>query len=489
MAESTLSQRIQNTAEILKDLHLSWEPHEGQVAVGKALFYNGKKYIFCNCGRKCGKSEILIYSIMRWALTHPNAACYYIAPFQKQAKELIWANQRLQNFLHESIRSKYIESINNTEMRITFKNGSFIKLDGADNYEAYRGINPHFIAYDEFKDHHPQFHVGMEPNLAPNDAPCFIIGTPPETDDNHFWKIADSLLDDPDGAYFNLPSHSNPHISRDWLEKTRIRLEKRGELDVWQREYLAMRVYGGRKSIFPMYGDKHVIDYQRALNIIRRNRRKWKLYCTADPASASTFGVLFTAINIYDRRVIHLDEIYETETRETSSRKIWPKILEKLKEIQPDLSEWEFGRDEAATWFGNEILDITEGDVYFIPTQKSKMSKDDGLSLIKDQMLYGYWRRTERCVKLDWEIKNYIKNDKDKIEKKNDHLIDCTRYTNFFDGYTHIESEEPPIDEEEELKPRGYTVYEDAYSDLKKSDWTVNALDENYYDMEDDYDF
>lgn len=481
-----LGRRLQNTATILQDIHGGWQPHTGQVDIGKALFYEGKKFIFCNCGRKFGKSEILIYSIVRWALTHPESACYYIAPFMKQAREIIWANNRLQNFLSEKIRPKYIESVNNTEMRITFKNGSFIKLDGSDNYESLRGINPHFIALDEMKDIRPEFWVGMEPNLAAHNAPAFMIGTPPENDDNHFWRIADSLLDDPDGAYFSKPSETNPHISKEWLEKTRIRLIKRGEEDVWLREYEAKRVYGGHNAIFPMYDStKMTIPFATALNIIRRNRKSWELFCTADPASSSTFAVLFTAINKYDRRVIHLNELYIQKLRETTSRSIWSKIVPIINEIHPDFSEWNFGRDEAAAWFGNEILDITEGEIYFIPTHKASMKKDEGISLIKDQMLYGYWRRTERCPKLEWEIKNYIRMDDGKVKKENDHLIDDMRYTNHFDNYTQVESEEPPKDEELSLERRAYTVYDDAYSDLKTSDWTAKYdpdLEEQDYD-------
>lgn len=477
----SIEKRIQNTAHLLSDLHLSWNPHSGQIIMGQAIFYDGKKFVFVNCGRKFGKSEVLIYCIIRWALMNPNSACYYIAPFQKQAKELIWANNRLQNFLHPTVRNKYIESINNTEMRIILRNGSFIKLDGADNYEAYRGINPHFMGYDEVKDHHPQFHVGMEPNLATHNAPCLMIGTPPENDDNHFWRIADSIADDPDGAYFSMSSYTNPHISKEWLDKTRIRLIKRGEEDVWDREYMAKRVYGGRRSIFPMYDEKKmVIPFIQAMQLINSNRKKWDLYCTADPATSSTFAVLFTAIHREDRRVIHLDEIYEQSTRETSARAIWTRIVPIIHAINPDFSEWNFGRDEAAAWFGNEILDITEGEIYFIPTHKAQIKKEDGLSLIKDQMTYGFWRRTERCEKLGWEIKNYIKNDKDVIEKKNDHGIDNMRYTNYFNAYSQVPTETPPKDEETRLEVRAHTVYDDAYSERLKEDWTAK------YDVDED---
>lgn len=484
----SLKDKLINSANILGDLHRSWTPHSGQVPIGKALFYDGKKFIFMNCGRKIGKSELIIYSLSRWGMSFPGSSCYYIAPFFKQAKEIIWANNRIQNFLEKEIRSKYIVDINNTELRVRLKNGSFIKLDGADNFNAYRGINPHIIAYDEFKDHNPNFHIGMEPNLATHKAPCLFFGTPPETEDNHFWRIADSVSADPDGAYFNFPTHMNPHIDKEWLEKTRLRLIARGEEDVWLREYMAMRVFGGKNAIFPMLSDDLVIRFSDAIQHIKRNRKHWQLYCTADPATSSVFAVLFSAINKYTREVIHLDEIYETKLSLMSSRPILAAVIKILNSIDPDTDNWVFTRDEAAAWFMNEILDLTKSDIYFAATTKSKNDKGDGLSLIKDQINAKLWKRTEKCIKLDWEMKNYIKDDKGAIPKKNDHLIDSMRYTNGADNYSHVPED---VEDDSLFKPlekRGYTIEEDWKNDLTMHDWTFNHVDyEDIYDGTFDY--
>lgn len=462
----SLKDKLITTATILDALHQVWTPHEGQVPIGRAIFFEGKLFIFVNSGRKFGKSELIIYSLYRKALTQPNNTGYYIAPFQKQAKELIWANNRIQTFLPAELQNRFIESINNTEMRITFTNGSFIKLDGADNYEAYRGINPHFVAYDEFKDHNKQFHIGMEPNLATHKAPCLFIGTPPETEDNHFFVMAESVKTDPDGAYFCRPTHDNPFIDKQWLEKTRLRLIARGEEDVWLREYMAQFVFGGKNAIFPMYSDKFIMPYHEAVLYIRKNRKHWKLYCTADPATSSVFAVLFTAINTYTREVIHLDEIYEKTLSRMSSRPMWEAIKEKVLDINTDLTLWQFTRDEAAAWFMNEILDITKGEIFFAPTHKAMNDKDEGLSLIKDQMLAGLWKCTERTPKLQWEVKNYVRDDKGVIPKKNDHGIDNMRYCNASDNYTHVPENAPEVPLPDVCVKRGYKIDEDRNEDL-----------------------
>src|SRR5690606_29797458 len=174
---------------------------------------------------------------------------YYIAPFMKQAREIIWASRRLQAF---GPKEYLAGEPNNTEMRVNFLNGSFIKVDGSENYEAYRGITPDIIIYDEFKDFRPEFHVAMEPNLASKQAPLVIAGTPPEVE-GQYTVIADQIKDDPDGAWFNWPTWANPHIAKEWLRKKRTQLYARGEGTIWEREYAAKRVYGGPNSIFPMF--------------------------------------------------------------------------------------------------------------------------------------------------------------------------------------------------------------------------------------------
>jgi len=486
--EKQLLESLEYTASVLIDLHDVWTPHEAQILPGRALFYEGKEFVFLECGRKYGKTDFVIYCLYRAALTTPAAACYFIAPFLKQAKELIWANNRLQFFLTENMRKKYRISINNSEMRIKFGfNGSFIKLDGSDNYVAYDGINPHFIAYDEFKDHHPKFHERMEPNLATYTAPLLVIGTPPENDDNHFIKLADSIRGDPDGAWFNFPSETNPHISKKWLDKTKARLVARGELDVWMREYMAKRVKGGKNALYPMFEKKkHVLPLEDIKKDLSRQSKTLDWYCTADPASSSVFGVLFTAINRYTRMVYHVDELYISDTRETSTRKMWKQIYKKLLKWNPGIDEWNYTYDEAAKWFQLELLDITEMEfgqgngIFFDKTEKSKNKKEDGISLIKDQMLFGFWICSEDCENLQFEVLNYIKDRNGKIPKENDHLLDCMRYTNASDYYSHVPSDAPKDNRDEEEKPRFATLQDDRLNYQEKGDWTVKVLGDDY---------
>ena len=447
---------LTNYSGILDALHTTWKPHAKQVQVGSALLRDGKRSLFIQCGRKWGKTEIIIYLLYRWALANPNSSCYYISPFQKQSKEIVWANRRLHNF----IDAKYIRSINSTEMRITLHNGSFIKCDGSDNYEVYRGIEPHFVVLEEFKDFKPDFYVAMEPNLSVYNSPLVIIGTPPNRD-CQFTMIAEEHRNDPTKFYIEGATEDNPIIDKAWLEKKKLELYRRGEWDVWEREYMGRYVKGGSSKIFSMLKGDIVHSHNDVLRAIGRDIKKLKKYCFADPAGASVFGVLFVMINPYTKMIYFLDEIYETRQDFMTVDNIGREMIKKTDEfyLAREDDDWYFGYDEAATWFANEMRD--RFDVNCMPTTKAQAKKEHGLSLIKDALIHNKVMMSDRCVKTFWELDNYIKDDKGRIPKVNDHNIDNFRYILSADMYDLNNVSDPDHKKVSEERTRGIKISDD----------------------------
>ena len=444
---------LERIASGLEQLHAKWKPHPAQITVGRALIYDGCKNIMAVCGRNFGKSELMGYLLWRWAWTYPGSENYYFAPFMKQAREIMWASKRIQSFGPWD----WVESINETEMRIRFNNGSFIKLEGSDNDQALRGIKPRgVIIYDEYKDFRPEFHDAFDPNRAAFDAPLFVIGTPPEFE-NHFNAMETDFSNDPKKRFFRFPTEANPHIPRDWLESKKKELYAKGEGDKWEREYMALNVRGGASRIFPMLNpDSHVHAHNALLYRIAKDRRKLSWYAWADPAGASCFAVLFVAINPYTREVFVLDEIYETSQAEMTVVKIGERIQSIVAELAPK-AEWRYGYDEAEAWFRNEMLNHFE--LPFEPTSKAKHDKLSGLSLIKDMLLKGKLYISDRCKKLFWEMDQYRKDSNGRIPKLNDHAIDCLRYVLDADHYALTESVEY-LPEHDEMF-RGRTISQD----------------------------
>jgi hypothetical protein len=419
---------------MIHGLHAKWKPHPGQVKVFSPLFKNETKELFIQAGRNFGKTEGISYVLWRFAYSNPRSENYYFAPYMKQAREILWASGRMQNFGPE----EWITSINNTEMRISFTNGSFIKLDGSDNVDAYRGVKPKGITvFDEFKDFRPEFYTAYDPNRAAHDSPLIIIGTPPDRD-CQFTEVAEEFKRNPNKRWFKAPSSDNPHISKEWLENKQIEHELKGEEDVWQREYLAEIVKGGANKVFPMMDKIKRFSKQELLSKTYRDRKKLKYYVIADPAAASVFAVLFLCINPYSKEIVILDELYETDQYKMTVEQIGKRILQIRNDIYD--GDWTMVYDEAETWFANEFRN--RFSEYWIPSTKSLNDKEHGLSLIKDIILKNRLFIAIECVKLYWELDNYYKDKNGKIPKTNDHLIDCFRYAlgaDYYELNTQIE--------------------------------------------------
>jgi hypothetical protein len=460
MSDVVLTPRDQAYFDILDDLNkprgmglecgLTTRLHDGQISALKGLYTEDVSLILVPSGRKFGKTELAAYVLWRQALLFPGSACYYVVPEGSHGREIVWNNNRLQRFLFED-SNKYLlgegTRIRNNEMYIPFKNGSYIKVIGSENFGVANGLTPAIAIYDEFKLFNPRWHIDFAPNLAPLAAPLVIIGTLPTPGDknqNQYMDLIDDVKSEEKAEIHIRTTFDNPINHLPKQNKAIMRqiesLRRRGEEDVVQREYYSKIIPGGKRAIFPMLSrDAHIRSHKDLLAEISKDRSKLEWYITADPGNTTVFGVLFMALNPYTKKLYILDEIYEKEQINTSTRSIYPKILGKSLQLYPgsDIHEdWIKTMDQQAAWFATEVMD--QYGVYFQPSAKHLKSKDEGLSMIKDQLLFEMVVISDKCENLYWEMESYAKDGKGNIPKRDDHLIDTYRYTNIAMNYnTH----------------------------------------------------
>ena len=479
------------TLRILEDLYKGWQPNEGQLKAGKALFNDGQVTQFIRWGRKGGKTDYIIKAIGRYALLHPRSGCYYFCPQANQAREILWETYRLQ----AGIPAKYIKKIKDVDMRIILKNGSFIKLDGSDQYNKHRGTEGHFLVYDEFKDFDRRFHEAIDPNRGVYTAPLIILGTPPisiNEDRNYeqYMELQEQCKRDDDKFFLQLSSYVNchnvPKIDNDksmeervktgkaYLAKKRQELIDRGEEYRWKIEYMAENVTMGKNAVFPMIGKRHIFKHDVIMNDLQKNQRKLEWYCVADPATSTCFGVLFVALNPYTREIWVLDEIYEKDRENTSTGRMMSRIKDKMLDLAPNLDpedDWIKIYDEREAWFANEAMSQPDPreNLTFSETQKFHNPKEDGISLAKDTMIYNMVHFSDRCVNVYWEMEQYVCID-GKYPKKHDHLIDCYRYFLADSGYSMVEAFEAKRDKRVKRK---LNSADDLYDEIDlEDDWT-----------------
>lgn len=439
-------------AEIISDLNELFIPHDIQAQIGRAILYEGAKKVMAVCGRSMGKTRISSYLNVRTGIETPFATNYIFLPFLNQGREVYWTPRVIQNMIPEG----WIESENQTEMRITLKNGSQIKVCGADNIDSYRGVklNPGSMAtFDEFQNFREDFTEAFLPNLSVNDPILFVIGTPPSVEGmfTAFMKIAQTS---PEWRYFHAPSSANPYVSKSFLSQEKTRLELMGERETYIREFEAIFIRGGKRSIFPMCID---IPHPRFEDIKPQDLHKWKIMVSQDPAATSVWAVIFVLYNPHTKQSIVFDELYIDDPNLMSARKMKALIEEKLKPFVDIVREIEFCYDEAAAYVRNEFGEIC--DWWLQPTRKKEMGIQGYIDLIRTVFLKNLVIVCEECPKLKWELEQAEKDDNDKIPDKNNHATDALGYSFQCLGLDLELREEPRIIAKEER--RAFSIEEE----------------------------
>lgn len=129
--------------------------------------------------RRAGKTELalreLLENAMTCRLTMPTY--FYVAPFLKQAKTIAWA--RLKQIV-EPLRAAALASINESELTVTLPfNGAVIRVFGADNPDAMRGVRLDGVVLDEVAQIKPEvWDEILQPTLSDRMGWALFIGTP-----------------------------------------------------------------------------------------------------------------------------------------------------------------------------------------------------------------------------------------------------------------------------------------------------------------------
>jgi phage terminase large subunit len=152
-----------------KVLHDALEQHRWAVAV---------------CHRRFGKTVLAVNHLIKQALLciKPRPRFAYIAPFRNQAKDIAWA------YLKHYSRAVLADTPNESELRVDLVNGAQIRIYGADNEDALRGIYLDGVVLDEYGLMSPTvWGEVIRPLLSDREGWAFFIGTP--NGRNQFYQL------------------------------------------------------------------------------------------------------------------------------------------------------------------------------------------------------------------------------------------------------------------------------------------------------------
>ena len=142
--------------------------------------------------RRCGKTVLCINDLIYRALIEDkeNGRYAYVAPYYAQSKTIAW--DYLVRF-----SQPVLAKANQSELWVELVNGARIRLFGADNPDALRGLYLDGVVLDEYADMKPSiFGAVLRPLLADRKGWCTFIGTP--KGHNSFWEVYNNATQDKD---------------------------------------------------------------------------------------------------------------------------------------------------------------------------------------------------------------------------------------------------------------------------------------------------
>ena len=178
--------------------------------------------------RRAGKTVAAINDLIRAALNCKSKfpLFAYIAPYRAQAKSVAWSYLK-------QFAQPVTQSVNEQELTVTLVTGAVIRLFGADNADAIRGLGFDGVVADEFGDWKPSvFPLVVRPALSDKQGWFVAMGTPKGR--NAFYEVYARAQKSPEWFCMTLPADRSGLLPATELNAARAQLTE----DQFAQEYL-----------------------------------------------------------------------------------------------------------------------------------------------------------------------------------------------------------------------------------------------------------
>ena len=217
-----------------------FEPRDYQLPFLRAVD-GGKKRAIIVWHRRSGKDKVCFNYIVKRAFERVGTY-YYLLPTRPQAKKVIWDNIDNNGFkMLDHIPLNAIDATNETELKITFINGSILQLIPADVFSTSGvGSNPVGVVFSEFSVTDKKAWDFLRPILLANGGFAIFNFTPRGT--NHAYNLLQIARNNPNEWFSQVLTVNDTKI----LSEDQIEGERREGMpeDLIQQEYYCKFIDG-----------------------------------------------------------------------------------------------------------------------------------------------------------------------------------------------------------------------------------------------------
>lgn len=196
------------------EIPYNWEPRNYQMNVWKHFQpqSEGQRGV-CVWHRRAGK-DLLGINLCATKAMQRVGTYWHVLPTYKQGRKIVWngftrdGRKFIDHFHPDTVVDK-----NQTDMRITFMNGSIYEVVGSDNIDSLVGTNPVGVIFSEYSLQDPRAWDYVRPILAENGGWALFIFT--ARGHNHGYKLAEMARKNDKWFYEKLVAGDNGTLRPD----------------------------------------------------------------------------------------------------------------------------------------------------------------------------------------------------------------------------------------------------------------------------------
>lgn len=348
-----------------------------------------QRFALMVCHRRAGKTVAVLNDMVIRALrtTKRHAFYAYVAPFMGQAKQASWT------YLKEAVANIPGHKVNLSELTITLPNGARIRVFGADNADALRGLYFDGIVLDEFGDMNSRVYTEIvRPALSDRKGWAVFIGTPKGK--NKFYDLRNKAIEDSDRWFYKcLKASESGIISKDELEdmtRDMDEYEIRQELECDFESAIRGSYYGKHMAALEAAGRFTKVDWDPSE----------KVSCSFDIGYRDSTAIWFWQVIDGQVRIIDYEQFTERDAAETIE----------VMQLKPyDYETWWLPHDARHRTFASRksVMDTFlqyEAPVQIAPNLKVR----DGIDSVRKTLrTYPVYFDAERCKQGIECLRNY----------------------------------------------------------------------------------
>lgn len=251
-------------------------PHEKQQEVIDLCLNDETKYIICCTGRQFGKTFLAINMLLKWALEDNGSTLMFVSPIYSQAKKVF------SELVLAISETGLTNSINKSELFVSFINGSIIYFRSGEREDSLRGYTLDYLIMDEAayqKD--AVWKTVLRPTTLVRGKKVLFISTPKGK--NWFYEVAMRGYSEEYPKYktYHATSYDTPFITLEELEEAKLSLPE----SIYKQEILAQFIDNGGEVFTNL-------DLNCLLDTYPSKESNEKYYAGLDVGRANDYTVL-----------------------------------------------------------------------------------------------------------------------------------------------------------------------------------------------------